>query len=124
MAGIRHRRRLLRPAAALHLVCCTRRNTMRKTKAFRPLPVDVLEDRAVPSGDGWLGSLIGVAPAVDAQQVARAFATFERSYNTDVQTILFKSGTTPTAQRSAFDAQVATDLTTLETAVDGAITNL
>jgi hypothetical protein len=97
---------------------------MRKIKAFRPMPADLLEDRAVPSGDGWLGSLIGVAPAADAQQVAKAYATFEKSYNTDVQTILFKSGTTPTAQRSAFNAQVATDLTTLETAVDGAITNL
>jgi hypothetical protein len=99
---------------------------MRKPKRFRPAMGDALEERTVPSGfDGGLGNLIGSLPATDAQAVRQAFDTFETSYTHDVMKILVPSGTTtPASNRAAFDAQVATDLNTLNTAIDTAIGNL
>src|SRR5664279_339778 len=85
-----------------------RRGTMRTVHRNRPLQCEPLEDRTVMSGpDALLGAFIQSLPVQDAQAVARAVTTFEKSYNTDVQTILVPKGTTdPTANRSAFDAQV------------------
>lgn len=99
---------------------------MRKEKTFRPIVTDTLEDRTVPSGGtgDWLSGLIGSVPAQDAQQVRQAFYQFERSYASDVFNVLYGSGGPSATTRTAFDTQVATDLGTLETAIDTAIGNL
>jgi hypothetical protein len=105
---------------------------------------EVLEDRAVPSRFGFgfghgvgprFGSGFGFGgffggpnasvPAQDAQQVARAFGTFQQTYNQDVATILLPAGTTSAANnRTAFNAAVTTALGTLNTSIDGVIKNL
>jgi hypothetical protein len=96
---------------------------MRRKAEFRPAVTDVLEDRTVPSG--FFDNLIASVPAQDAQKVEKSFETFEQSYTKDVQTILLPSGTTtPASNRAAFDTQVGTDLTTLNTSIDTIIANL
>jgi hypothetical protein len=100
---------------------------MEKKKRLRLAGMEVLEDRRVPSGfdGGGIGGLIGSLPAADARAVAKAFETFEQSYYKDVTTILAPAGTTnPASNRAAFDAQVGTDLMTLNSAIDTAIANL
>jgi hypothetical protein len=98
---------------------------------FRGRGLELLEDRVVPSlfGRGGLGTL----PATDAQAVQQAFQTFEQTYVKDVRTILFKSGTTPSANLSAFNTAVGTGtgtpastsaLGTLESSSNSAISNL
>jgi putative membrane protein len=75
----------------------------------------------------------GTLPAKDAQAVAQAFQTFEQSYAKDVRTILFASGTTPSANVAAFNTAVGTGtgtaastsaLGTLESSINSAIANL
>ena len=75
--------------------------------------------------EGAFGGQGGVQTVVskDAQAVVQALGTFQQSYQKDVQTILYGSGT-PASNRSAFDAQVGTDLTTLNTSIDAAIANI
>jgi hypothetical protein len=99
---------------------------MRKIHRNQPIQCEPLEDRMLLSGsDGVLGGLIQTLPVRDAQTVARAVMTFEKAYNTDVQTILAPKGTTnPSANRAAFDARVATELATLNGAIDAAIANI
>jgi hypothetical protein len=99
---------------------------MPRAKPFRPVIGDTLEDRTVPSGffGNGLGNLIGLGPTAATQAVHKAVQTFEQSYSQDVFNVLYKSGTTPTAQRSAFDTQVGTDLQTLQTSINTAIANL
>jgi putative membrane protein len=72
-------------------------------------------------------------PAKDAQAVEQAFQTFEQAYAKDVRTILFASGTTPSANLSAFNTAVGTGtgtpssasaLGTLESSINTAIANL
>lgn len=75
-------------------------------------------------GFGGYGGLNISVPSQDAQAVHKAIQTFEQSYANDVNTILLSSTGTPTSNRAAFDAQVATDLQTLNTAIDAAIKNL
>ncbi|MFO0955937.1 MAG: hypothetical protein U0800_00555 [Isosphaeraceae bacterium] len=87
-------------------------------RAFRPALTDRLEDRSVPAG----GSLS--LPARDALQVAQAVRDFQRTYAQDVQTILLKNGTTPSANRAAFDAAIGRELSALDTKIDGIIANL
>ncbi len=92
---------------------------MRKKKAFRPIPGEALEDRAVPA-TGITG-----LPAVDAQRVAAAFFSFEKTYYQDVQSILMPTGTTnPSANRSAFDTAIASAANDLNAAIDKVIANL
>ena len=96
---------------------------MRTKSKFRPAVNEVLEDRTVPSG--FFDNIIVSVPAQDARQVAQAFETFERSFSKDVQTILYASGTTnPSSNQTAFNAQVATDLGTLNTSIGTAVSNL
>jgi hypothetical protein len=103
---------------------------MRTLRTFRPAVLDSLEDRLVLNGPGTgLGNLL--APPVqvqDAFKVHQAFETFEHSYFNDVRTILFKAGSdgtvSPSTNRDAFNTQVATDLTTLNTSIDKIIANL
>lgn len=75
--------------------------------------------------NGAFGGQGGVQTVVskDAQAVQQALGTFQQSYQKDVQTILLGSGT-PSSNRAAFDTQVGTDLTTLNTTIDTAIANI
>lgn len=73
---------------------------------------------------GFGANRIVSVPAQDAQQVAQAFQAFQQSYANDVNTILLATTGTPASNRAAFDAQVATDLATLNTAIGTAIKNL
>jgi len=61
-------------------------------------------------------------------QVRQAFATFQSSYTSDVQNILYKADTTgsinPSNNRVAFDAQVGTDLATLQSNLHTALSNI
>lgn len=92
---------------------------MRKTQAFRPMAGEALEDRAVPTGG------FGGLPAADAQKVIQAFVSFEKTYNGDVQTILFAPGTTDLkVTRPAFDTAIASAIGDLNTKIDSAIANL
>jgi len=98
---------------------------MRKSKAFRPASAEALEDRSVPTAfGGALGGLIASVPAQDARAVQQAFQAFERAYVNDVRNILFKAGTTPASQQSAFNTQVGIDLGTLNGAIAKDIQNL
>lgn len=116
---------------------------MGKSKSFRPLAIDNLEDRTVPSGFGFgqagggfiglgndggfgrfAGLMIASIPAEDVRLVAYAFQAFQQSYRNDVQSILLSSTGTPASNRAAFDTQVTTDLTTLNSSIDTAIANL
>jgi hypothetical protein len=94
----------------------------RKVRGYQPVLSDTLENRTVLSG---LGGFIPTLPLQDAQAVAKDVTTFEKSYNADVQNILVPKGTTnPAANRTAFNAQVATDLGTLNSAIDTSIANI
>lgn len=97
---------------------------MRTTKmAYRPVLNDRLEDRTVPTGFGFGG--FSSVTAQDAVAVSKAFGGFEQNYANDVRTILYAPGTTnPSANTTAFQTKVATDLGTLNTSIDAAIANL
>jgi putative membrane protein len=104
---------------------------MRTHRTFRAAGLESLEDRAVPSLFGMGGA--STLPAKDAAAVQKAFQTFEQSYTKDVRTILFASGTTPSANLSAFNTAVGTGtgtpastsaLGTLETSINSAVANL
>jgi hypothetical protein len=106
----------------------------RNSRSYQPMVNEVLEDRAVPSRFGFgFGSrfgdfsnrLIGSVPAQDAQQVLRAFNTFQQTYSQDVRTILLAPGTTnPASNRPAFDRAVADALGTLNSSIQTTIANL
>lgn len=97
---------------------------MRQRKTFRPLVGEPLEDRTVPSGldvgGGWLSGLIGLGPSTQTKAVEQAFHTFERTYTDDVFNVLYGTGG-PSANRTAFDAKVGTDLTSLEASIQTAL---
>jgi hypothetical protein len=61
--------------------------------------------------------------AGDLADVTSAFANFSSTYDDDAKNILFGSGT-PSANRPAFDAAVATALNTLNASITAAISNL
>jgi len=66
---------------------------------------------------------IGVAQVWSVlSSVNTAFKTFASSYYNDARTILYKAGTTPAAQRAAFNTAVANDIKTLTDSVTGALT--
>ena len=108
---------------------------MRKGKSFRPLSVDNLEDRMVPSGFGFggfgggvngfvegggfgrfAGLMIASVPAQDARFLAQAFQTFTQGYANAVST------TPPSAGLPAFDAAVSTLVTTLNQNIQSVVT--
>jgi len=60
----------------------------------------------------------------DFDTIESAFNTFSTSYHTAVRTTLLATGTTPAANRAAFNTAVATALTTLNRSIDAALTNL
>jgi hypothetical protein len=99
---------------------------MRRTRAFRPVVGEALESRTVLSTlDTTVANLISSVPLADTQLANTAFVTFEQTYIQDMQNVLLPAGTTnPAANRPAFDAAVASALTTLNTSLDSAIHNL
>jgi hypothetical protein len=70
------------------------------------------------------GAITTATVQTDLQAIRSAFQTFSQSYNTAVKTTLLASGTTPTANRAAFDTAVGTALTTLNTSITSALSNL
>lgn len=60
----------------------------------------------------------------DLQQVRNAYRTFGQTYNNNVRSILLATGTTPSANRAAFDQSVATALNTLNAGITSALGNL
>lgn len=98
---------------------------MSKSRTYRPVVADRLEDRTVPSGMGFFGGGgIADVPSQDARQVISAFHTLERSFRTDFNTYLsaVKAGTSSAG--STFTTAISTDLGTLTSSVDEAIANL
>ena len=106
----------------------------RQRRTFRPVLSAALEERTVPSPfgfggffpfGGFFGRGVASVPAQDARQVAQEFRTFQQTYSQDVRSILLPSGTTnPAANRTAFNAAVATALGTLNSSIDSTIANL
>jgi hypothetical protein len=96
---------------------------MTKSQSLRSsLTVEALEGRLVLSSGGLSQELA---------TVAAAFATFEQTYATDVNTILFRaswslkgSSTNTVANRPAFDAAIGTALNKLNTTIDDALASL
>jgi hypothetical protein len=99
---------------------------MRRTRVFRPVAVEVLEERTVLSSfDVAVANMIGSVSMADTQKVNTAFGTFEQTYLHDVQTVLLPAGTKdPASNRAAFDTAVASALNTLNSAIGSAIKNL
>ena len=56
--------------------------------------------------------------------VESAYDTFQTTYNNDVKTILYGTGGPSATTRAAFDAKVATDIGTLTSSVNGALSTL
>jgi hypothetical protein len=107
--------------------------TMRPRHAFRPALSDRLEDRTVPSHAGVRAAIVShfnsASPQVqDARAAQQAFNTFSAAYTHDFRTILYGADSSgninPAANRARFDAQVAIDLSTLNTSLAKAVSNL
>ncbi len=106
----------------------------RQRRTFRPELGAALEERTVPSPfgfggffpfGGFFGRSVSSVPAQDARQVAQEFGTFQQTYSQDVRSVLLPAGTTsPAANRTAFNAAVATALGTLNSSIDSTIANL
>jgi len=69
------------------------------------------------------GLITGSTLLGDLANVASEFGTFSKTYDNDATTILFASDT-PSANRPAFDAAVATALNALNASIDTTISNL
>jgi hypothetical protein len=96
---------------------------MTKSQSLRSsLTVEALEGRLVLSSGGLAQELATVAAAI---------TTFEHTYATDVNTILFHTSwslkgasTNTVANRPAFDAAIGAALNTLNSTIDGSLASL
>ena len=78
----------------------------------------------VRSADPPVGTIDPAVVQADLQAISTAYRTFAKSYDTAVRSVLLATGTTPAAQRAAFDAAVQAALTTLQSSVTSAVSNL